>query len=84
MKMEFLRQGHGTVKWFDDARGFGFIADDDGETVFVHHSGILPQSAQATLKEGQRVDYEVAKRSLGLQAVNVRVKVRVRTNTKEV
>lgn len=62
---------YGTVKWFNDAKGFGFIAQDDGgEDVFVHFSGIASEGYKS-LKEGQAVEYEVQQDAKGLRAVNV-------------
>jgi CspA family cold shock protein len=66
-----LRIRHvGTVKWFDETRGYGFIAQDDGEELFVHTSGVLGPSDQA-LEQGQQVEYEIEHTSRGLQAVDV-------------
>ncbi|MHB0859080.1 MAG: cold-shock protein [Anaerolineae bacterium] len=60
----------GTVKWFNADKGYGFIARDNGEDVFVHHSAI--QSAGfRTLQEGQRVEFDVEKDVKGLRAANV-------------
>ncbi|MBF5042700.1 cold-shock protein [Aggregicoccus sp. 17bor-14] len=61
----------GTVKWFNDAKGFGFIAQEGGEDVFCHHTAIQTNGFR-TLAEGQRVEFEVAKGPKGLQAQNVR------------
>jgi cold shock protein len=61
----------GTVKWFNEAKGFGFIEKDEGEDVFVHFSAITGDGFR-TLTEGQRVQFEVAKGPKGLQANNVR------------
>ncbi|UJR29451.1 hypothetical protein I4U23_010663 [Adineta vaga] len=61
----------GTVKWFNDAKGFGFIAQDGGgEDLFVHHSAINIHGFK-TLKEGQKVRFEVTRGPKGLQASNV-------------
>ena len=60
----------GTVKWFNGSKGYGFIARDGGEDVFVHHSAI--QSAGfRTLEEGQHVEFTVERGPKGLQATNV-------------
>ncbi len=62
----------GTVKWFNDAKGFGFIAPDaGGEDVFCHHTAINMDGFRS-LQEGQKVEYEVARGPKGLQAQNVR------------
>jgi CspA family cold shock protein len=62
----------GTVKWFNDAKGFGFITQDGGgEDVFVHHTAIVSEGFR-TLKEGQKVEFEVKKGPKGLQAANVK------------
>lgn len=61
----------GTVKWFNDAKGFGFIAQDSGEDVFVHHTAIQEQGFRS-LVEGERVEFDVQEGPKGLQAANVR------------
>jgi CspA family cold shock protein len=61
----------GTVKWFNDAKGFGFISQEGGEDVFVHHTAITMDGFR-TLKEGERVEFDVVKGPKGLQAANVR------------
>ena len=66
-----MRQS-GTVKWFNDAKGFGFITTEGGEDVFVHFSAIQSQGFRS-LAEGARVEFEVAQGPKGLQAQNVTV-----------
>ena len=61
---------HGTVKWFDPVKGFGFIAGDDGKDVFVHQSNILMKGFRF-LEVGQRVTYQVEAVEKGLKAVTV-------------
>ena len=61
----------GTVKWFNDSKGFGFISQEGGEDVFVHHTAITMDGFR-TLKEGERVEFEVVQGPKGLQAANVR------------
>lgn len=61
----------GTVKWFNDAKGFGFIAPEDGsEDIFVHYSAIGAEGFRS-LKEGQRVTFDVVQGPKGKQAANV-------------
>ncbi len=62
----------GTVKWFNDAKGFGFISRQNGEDVFVHHTAINSQGFRS-LQEGQTVQFEVKKGPKGWQAENVQV-----------
>ncbi len=62
----------GTVKWFNDAKGFGFISQaDGGEDVFCHHTAIQSDGFRS-LQEGQKVEFEVKRGPKGLQAANVR------------
>jgi CspA family cold shock protein len=61
----------GTVKWFSDEKGFGFIQQEGGEDVFVHHTAISGTGFKS-LSEGQIVEFEVTKGQKGLQATNVR------------
>ena len=61
----------GTVKWFNNEKGYGFIARDEGADVFVHHSAIEMQGYRS-LTEGQRVEFEVVAGDKGDQARNVR------------
>lgn len=61
---------NGTVKWFNDSKGFGFLEQENGEDVFVHFSAITGNGFK-TLAEGDRVTFEVTKGPKGLQAANV-------------
>jgi len=61
----------GTVKWFSDQKGFGFLAVEGGKDVFVHHSAIEAQGFR-TLTEGQRVEFTVEQGPKGPSAANVR------------
>ena len=61
----------GTVKWFNDAKGFGFVQQDGGQDVFVHHTAIIAEGFRS-LSEGDRVEFEVKPGPKGLQAANVR------------
>jgi CspA family cold shock protein len=62
----------GTVKWFNEAKGYGFISRDSGEDVFVHFSAIQGNGFR-TLREGQAVEFEVVQGPKGFQASNVGV-----------
>lgn len=62
----------GTVKWFNDSKGFGFLTQDNGQAdVFCHHTAIQSEGFRS-LAEGQRVEFDVTKGPKGLQASNVR------------
>ena len=60
----------GTVKWFSNEKGYGFIEREDGDDVFVHHSAIQSEGYRS-LTEGQKVQFEVVQGDKGLQASNV-------------
>jgi len=60
----------GTVKWFNESKGFGFITKEDGEDVFVHHTSIVG-SGFKSLTEGQAVEFDVEKTPKGPRATNV-------------
>jgi CspA family cold shock protein len=60
----------GTVKWFNNEKGFGFISRESGEDVFVHHTAIQGNGFKS-LDEGESVEFDVAKGPKGLQAQNV-------------
>ena len=60
----------GTVKWFNNQKGYGFISDAEGNDVFVHYTG-LNMEGYKTLEEGQEVEFEVTEGTQGPQAVNV-------------
>jgi len=62
----------GTVKWFNNAKGFGFIEYEGGPDVFVHYSAIQ-SSGYKSLEDGQRVEFDVVEGPKGLQAQNVRL-----------
>ena len=60
----------GTVKWFSDAKGYGFISQSDGDDVFVHHTQIQGEGFK-TLEEGDNVTFDITEGPKGLQASNV-------------
>jgi cold shock protein len=70
-KKEYSNMAEGTVKWFNDSKGFGFITQDEGGDLFVHHSAIQGEGFKS-LSEGQRVEFEVVKGQKGPAAANVR------------
>ena len=65
-----MAQAQGKVKWFNDAKGYGFIAREDGPDVFVHYSAIQGDGFRS-LAEGQSVAFEITEGPKGLQAANV-------------
>ena len=69
---EQVQMEQGTVKWFNDAKGFGFLSRPNGEDVFVHFSAIQTNGFRS-LQEGQPVTFDVVKGPKGFQAENVRI-----------
>jgi len=67
-----LEMAKGTVKWFNNQKGYGFITGEDGKDVFVHFSGLNMEGFK-TLDEGQNVEYDVTEGDKGPQATNVNV-----------
>jgi len=63
----------GTVKWFNAGKGFGFIARDNGNDVFVHFSAIVDNGGYRELTEGQRVEFSIEDSPKGPKAANVRI-----------
>jgi len=62
----------GTVKWFNESKGFGFITQENGEDIFVHHTAINA-SGFRTLNEGEKVEFEIVETDKGAAAANVSV-----------
>ncbi len=60
----------GTVKWFNNSKGYGFISQEGGPDVFVHHTAIQAEGYRS-LEEGQKVEFSIEKGPKGLQAANV-------------
>ncbi len=65
-----MNMKQGTVKWFNNQKGYGFISDEEGNDVFVHYSGLTGEGFKS-LEEGQKVEFEVVEGAKGPQAVNV-------------
>ena len=68
--MEVVPMNKGTVKWFNNQKGYGFISDEAGNDIFVHYSG-LNMEGYKSLEEGQEVEFEIVQGEKGPQAVNV-------------
>ena len=60
----------GTVKWFNNQKGYGFITDEDGKDVFVHYSGLMMEGFKS-IEEGAAVEFEISDGEKGPQAINV-------------
>jgi CspA family cold shock protein len=61
----------GTVKWFDEKKGYGFIEKEEGDDVFVHYSALRNDSGFRTLNDGQKVEFEIKQGDKGPQAADV-------------
>ena len=70
MFLEETKMANGTVKWFNNQKGYGFITDEAGKDVFVHYSGLNMEGFK-TLEEGQKVEFDVTDSEKGPQAINV-------------
>lgn len=68
--LEVVSMSKGTVKWFNNAKGYGFISDENGNDVFVHYSGIATDGFKS-LEEGQAVEFDTVQGEKGPQATNV-------------
>lgn len=65
-----MGQCKGTIKWFNNAKGYGFIGREDGPDLFVHYSSII-QDGYKTLREGDQIEFDVVQGAKGLQADQV-------------
>lgn len=73
----------GTVKWFSNTKGFGFLTMEDGTDIFVHYSGIVSEEKFKSVTEGQTVEFEITDCEKGNQAINVTVVEVVTENNEE-
>jgi CspA family cold shock protein len=72
--MSIVGSKQGSVKWFNDSRGYGFITPDGSEKdLFVHFSSVVGQEGQKTLREDDRVAFDVEKTDRGFNAINVSI-----------
>ena len=67
LRRDFMK---GTVRWFNNQKGYGFISDENGQDIFVHYSGLAMEGFK-TLDEGQKVEFDVVDGAKGPQATNV-------------
>jgi CspA family cold shock protein len=65
-----MEHASGTVKWFSQEKGFGFVTREDGTDIFVHHSGITGRGFK-TLEQGERVEFDILEEPKGLKAQNL-------------
>jgi len=72
LSSEYVVMPEGTVKWFNDAKGYGFITSDEGGDIFVHHTQIQSQGYR-TLNEGDRVTFELTQGDKGPKAMQVNI-----------
>jgi cold shock protein len=70
LRGEHVERLKGTVKWFNNAKGYGFLGRDDGPDVFVHYSAITSEGYKS-LQEGDKVEFEIVQGQKGPQAANV-------------
>ena len=66
-------KSHGTIKWFNNEKGYGFAVNESGEDVFIHYRAIIGDQQYKTLAEGQRVEFVQVKSEKGWQAAEVSV-----------
>ena len=66
-------KSHGTVKWFDNAKGYGFAVNESGEDVFIHYRAIMGDEQYKTLAEGQQISFTQVRSEKGWQAAEVEI-----------